>query len=94
MLLRKTQMRSKRSFCVDIVLACILLGIIAYIVGMVQVNRCDVLLPSWSGEACILSVSFDRHCLDGVHAQDKTQLFLLMLSLCAPPTPQKQKKQG
>lgn len=32
-------MRSKRNFCIDIILACLLLGIIAYIVAMVQVGR-------------------------------------------------------
>ena len=29
-----TQMRSKRNFCIDIVLLCILLGIVAYLVTM------------------------------------------------------------
>lgn len=33
------QMRSKRNFCIDIVLICVILGIVAYIVSMVQVRR-------------------------------------------------------
>lgn len=33
------QMRSKRNFCIDIILVCIVLGIIAYIVSMVQKNK-------------------------------------------------------
>lgn len=33
------QMRSRRNFCVDIILVCILLGIVAYIASMVQVGR-------------------------------------------------------
>lgn len=31
-------MRTKRNFCIDITLVCILLGIVAYIVSMVQVG--------------------------------------------------------
>lgn len=33
------QMRTKRNFCIDIVLVCILLGIVAYIVSMVQKKK-------------------------------------------------------
>jgi hypothetical protein len=33
------QMRSRRNFCIDIILVCVVLGIIAYIVSMVQKSR-------------------------------------------------------
>lgn len=32
-------MRSKRNFCIDIILVCIVLGIVAYIVSMVQKSK-------------------------------------------------------
>lgn len=35
------QMRSKRNFCIDIILVCILLGIVAYVVSLVQVRSRD-----------------------------------------------------
>ena len=31
-------MRSKRNFCIDIILVCVVLGIVAYIVSLVQVR--------------------------------------------------------
>lgn len=32
-------MRSKRNFCIDVILVCVVLGIVAYIVSMVQKSK-------------------------------------------------------
>ena len=32
-------MRSKRNFCIDIVLCCVVMGIVAYVVSLIQVRR-------------------------------------------------------